>query len=319
MYDTSDVCTFHNWDNRSIKETSFLYALGKKWKVSCYMDSYTEVILSGGHLNALSYVGVLRHVDTRRVQRWVGTSAGALISLLYVVGYTQSTIESLVIRFPFERLVEDKRATLLNIVSAFGLYDTGVIARVIRVFLRKIGLDETIDFETLYQARGRVDLVVTAYCVNTRETVTFSREKTPDMPVYLAVVMSMAIPFVFRPILHKGLLYIDGGVLSHVPFAHSKFPASCLVVCLAERQYAVSLTLASYTLSILDAISRSACRGVHAAFDGKLRVVMVRVEIMSRDSTFSFNVSSDRLHALLMLGSNSYTLESKRTKDASQK
>jgi predicted acylesterase/phospholipase RssA len=94
----------------------------------------------------------------------------------------------------------------------------------------KFGPD-TITFSELYRLTG-VKLVLTGTNISNRKSLYFSADYTPDFPVCGAVLISMSIPLVFKPVwvdcavnknnpnninaMYRGL-YVDGGVLNNFP------------------------------------------------------------------------------------------------------
>jgi len=87
-----------------------------------------------------------------------------------------------------------------------------------------------ITFSDLYRLSG-VKLVITGTNISNRKSLYFSADHTPDFPVCGAVLISMSIPLVFKPVwvdykvdkrnpnndpIYKGL-YVDGGVLNNFP------------------------------------------------------------------------------------------------------
>jgi predicted acylesterase/phospholipase RssA len=60
-------------------------------------------------------------------------------------------------------------------------------------------------------------IYVSAFCLNTSETVYFSKDSHPDMKVIDAVCMSMAVPFIFACGSYENRTYVDGGVKEEFP------------------------------------------------------------------------------------------------------
>jgi len=60
-------------------------------------------------------------------------------------------------------------------------------------------------------------IYISAYCLNTTETVYFSRDTHPTMKVIDAVCMSMAVPFIFACGNYEGNTYVDGGMKEEFP------------------------------------------------------------------------------------------------------
>ena len=62
-------------------------------------------------------------------------------------------------------------------------------------------------------------IYISAFCMNTSETVYFSKDTHPDMKVIDAVCMSMAVPFIFACGKYNGETYVDGGMKEEYPLA----------------------------------------------------------------------------------------------------
>lgn len=63
-----------------------------------------------------------------------------------------------------------------------------------------------------------------------------SSRATPDMPVAEALVMSMAVPVLYQPVIHTdGGVYVDGALLNNSPVTKDMDPSSTLVLRLTGR------------------------------------------------------------------------------------
>jgi NTE family protein len=60
---------------------------------------------------------------------------------------------------------------------------------------------------------------ISAFCMNSGETVYFSKDTYPDMKVIDAVCMSMAVPFIFACGRYNNETYVDGGTKEQYPLA----------------------------------------------------------------------------------------------------
>ena len=97
-----------------------------------------------------------------------------------------------------------------------GLYDSQAIQdwveRVLREILNRTGSTSNVTFNDL-----PIPLYVVASDLGRREPIVWSKSKTPDDSVAMAVRCSCAIPFFFQPVSTGGTTYVDGGVLSKMP------------------------------------------------------------------------------------------------------
>lgn len=177
-----------------------------------------SVVLSGGASKGLAYIGVLKYIsenpDTfKGVTEYIGCSIGAFASLLFILGYNHTTLENIFNNYNLELL---KSFKVSNFFKEYGLDNGKKIKTFIKLFIKTKGLDENITFEELYNLTKK-KLITVVSNVNERKTEYLSVDTVPDMPVYIAVQMSMAIPLIFQPIEYKGNLYVDGGLTCNFP------------------------------------------------------------------------------------------------------
>lgn len=167
-------------------------------------------IMYGGALQCLHDCGILRGIDT-----YIGSSVGALMCALLVVGYTTGEIATLIMSYNFSSAKPSRENEIYNIFTRYACYSTSQMEAVTKRVLAERAEIPELTLGQLYEVYCRT-LVITTCCVNSGETVYLSHHTHPDLPIYKAVCMSMTIPFVFEPYLLDGLLYVDGGSFGHM-------------------------------------------------------------------------------------------------------
>ncbi|AUT19077.1 hypothetical protein DSLPV1_106 [Dishui lake phycodnavirus 1] len=146
-----------------------------------------------------------RHESSLKdVEEISGSSAGAILGLFLTLGYSMDEIVDILFSADMEKFVKIKVASFF---TNFGFVDTGPIRE---EFVRLCRCDPT--FSDLDKK-----LYVAAFCLNTSETVYFSRDSHPDMKVIDAVLMSMSVPLIFSTGKYKGYTYTDGGTTESFP------------------------------------------------------------------------------------------------------
>jgi predicted acylesterase/phospholipase RssA len=182
------------------------------------MQQVKHLVISGGAFKGIAFLGVLECLRRRQelsvegMETFVGSSVGALLCSLFVVGYTPAQI--------FRETLETDFAKMLNpdvskLITSFGV-ESGekFIQRVRELFSRK-GFDPDITLSTLHRFTGK-RLVLTATCLNRGKGVCyFDHINAPDLPVLTGVRMSISIPFVLTAVRWKGEYYVDGGILDN--------------------------------------------------------------------------------------------------------
>jgi predicted acylesterase/phospholipase RssA len=197
--------------------------------------NFRTLVLSGGGLSVMAFVGCLHHLDQLGardgVVTYVGTSAGAAVSLLCVLGCTPAEVRACVAEgmrsFAINEIDLD---ALLEIDTQFGLDDGSRMAAWLRAIVEarlSAGQGQPplpggvagVTFRQLAQVTGR-QLVVCVTNLTTGCKEFLSAETAPDMSVVTAVRMSMAIPLLYAPVAHNGALYVDGGLLDNFPVSY---------------------------------------------------------------------------------------------------
>lgn len=170
-----------------------------------------------GALEVLQTRGLLKHVN-----EYLGISAGALISLCLVIGYTLSELNNLSCVFDFSQTQNLEFDTVIQCIDILGFDDGKNVEKFLSVLIRAKGLPDTITFEEFYRRRPTApSLRVFATNLNTMSSIEFSK-KTPRVSLSFAVRASMTIPLIFTPLRHPltNDILVDGALVSHFPFYH---------------------------------------------------------------------------------------------------
>jgi NTE family protein len=154
------------------------------------------LVLSGGGARGFAHLGVIEALNEYGVYPDVisGTSAGALIGVLYADGHTPKEI--LKILSPGSRL-DFMRPTL----PREGLLQIGGIIKILKASLRAKTFEEL-----------KIPMYVTATDLNHGKAVYFSKGDLID-----PVIASSSIPVLFQPVIIDNICYVDGGVLDNLP------------------------------------------------------------------------------------------------------
>ncbi|MGB8491687.1 MAG: patatin-like phospholipase family protein, partial [Bacteroidales bacterium] len=197
----------------------------------------TGLVLSGGGARGFAHIGVLQALNESGIYPDVisGTSAGALVGVLYADGYSPARIMKLMnstSRFRYIRPTMPRE----------GLLQISGIEQILRASLRAKR------FEDL-----RIPLIVTATDLNYGKIEYFS--KGDLLPV---VIASASIPVIFKPVIINQKHYVDGGVLDNMPVKPIEHDCSLLIgsfvnptgyqetvsslVQIAERAFMLSMT-----------------------------------------------------------------------------
>lgn len=200
-----------------------------------------EIVLSGGGTNTLAIVGALHALQEKRriddVVRWVGSSAGALVCLFFVLGYSAEALFRLLLHIDFAKLNEVNCDNVLSFYDTMGVIEGTHIMRVLELAVTKKGYSKDVTFQELYE-KTKCGFVVTGYNLTRGKTEAFDSTRTPKMSVLLACRISISVPFLFRPVVHNGEMYVDGCTMDHVPVKFSAHGNRALIIeCVGHSRH----------------------------------------------------------------------------------
>lgn len=188
------------------------------------------LVFSGGANHAAAFFGALAHLESvrsvKQIRRVVGSSAGALVALMTALGFKSDEMVACASQLAAGGINKVDMRGAFDICDTFGLdaghnLRAGIRATVARGLPTR-GPNAT--FKELAQARG-IDLIVCVLNVSRARFEYMSLEASPDMPVALAVQMSMSLPILFAPVRYGGCLYADPVLGRNFPWDFPGAPA----------------------------------------------------------------------------------------------
>lgn len=194
------------------------------------------LVLSGGGVKGISYIGALKYLDELKLKRSEYelrkdfdetecdipkldikeircVSAGSIISLLYILGYTY---DELVDEILSKDLSDLKELRIKNFVQKYG-FDSGKrIINWVETLIIKKGYSKDITFADIFNKFG-IGYQVVATNLNKYKTVIFDNISNPRLRVTKAIRMSIGVPFIFSVERYNGEFYVDGGLINNYP------------------------------------------------------------------------------------------------------
>ena len=182
----------------------------------------SHIILSGGGIKCLSYVGAFQELEERnllkRVNEYTAVSAGAFMAFVYTIGYSLKDICNLVRNLNLSTIQNIDDNLLFSFFDDFGIDNGSNLEKLIESFLRHKGYNRDITFQQLYSIKK---VVLRFYAVDLNKSVLkeFSVHTTPNTPIIFALRASMSIPGYFTPLVDRvtGHYYVDGALLNNYP------------------------------------------------------------------------------------------------------
>jgi predicted acylesterase/phospholipase RssA len=172
----------------------------------------TVLILGPGGIRGFLELGALLLFEKERylerINKYVGVSVGAIISLLLVAGCSVTEIISDAVDVNIFQDISCINPTeskqKMGIIS-----NRHIQERLIKRMESKFGIIPTM--EQLYLITGKI-LTCVSLNIDTEKVEYINKDTYPTICCVDAVLMSMNIPFLFYKIKHNGHVYIDGAL-----------------------------------------------------------------------------------------------------------
>lgn len=217
-----------------------------------------NLVLEGGGVKGIAYIGALAALEQSGmytgIKRVAGSSAGGIIAMLVGLGYSVKEMDEIVRNLNFLDLMDphnpfwfsDKFKTIEELMTFLqsgnkrGVYRGEVFLDLAKSYvaraLPECGPNATfgdlkkaieLDMETKGYSRLK-NIVFTGTNLSTGKTEYFSFDNPDclDMPIALAVRITMSFPGAFEGVKWKDHFYVDGGVGDNLPieiFDHKKY------------------------------------------------------------------------------------------------
>lgn len=194
---------------------------------------YQNLAFEGGGIKALAYVGALEVLEEvglypRHIHRVAGASSGSFLAAMVSVGYSAGELRQMMVDTNLATVMQDARLGMLsgvvNMVTVFGLNPGQRLLTFLGKQLEARTGSADVTFQQVLERCGR-ELCVPVTNVSRMATEYCHPKTTPNMPVRLAVGMSMSLPVLMVPYrlvrgtqeLQTSELYTDGGLLCNYP------------------------------------------------------------------------------------------------------
>jgi predicted acylesterase/phospholipase RssA len=185
-----------------------------------------RLILSGGGLRVVSYLGVLQVLEERKllssIREFCGVSAGALMATMLALGYSLAKLERFFLEYNFGEIRTLEPENIFLLFEQFGM-DTGEkLMTLIHKFFYHKGFHPDVTFKELQDSGKCKGLRIWAADIQMARPIEFSASLTPNISVSFALRASTAIPGYFTPVKHPetGLILGDGGVFDNYPISY---------------------------------------------------------------------------------------------------
>ena len=153
-----------------------------------------------------------------RIDTFVGSSIGAVVSCLFAIGMTPLQIYNAFVEIDEQTVLKYSNVDLF--FHSFGI-DNGeyFMAHMVDIFI-DMKVSPKITFSQFF-TKFHKRIIFTGSNISKHSTEYFGPDTTGDMRVLDAIRISISIPFLFSAIEYNGNLYCDGGVTNNFPLQYT--------------------------------------------------------------------------------------------------
>ena len=224
-------------------------------------QEYDTLVLSGGGIKGISYVGALYELNEQGIlggiTKFAGTSVGAMICGMLSVRLPLDQIKETAMKISSGFLFDISFVPFSDIYSFlndYGLYSGDKLEMEYeKIIFEHTGIKE-ITFKQIKEIYG-TEVTLVGACINKKKPYYLNVNTEPDMSLSRAVRISASVPGLFKPIIHKGDYLVDGGIIDNFPihlFDKEKTIGIKFNIALAYERKIDGLT--SYFLGMLETV-----------------------------------------------------------------
>jgi predicted acylesterase/phospholipase RssA len=190
------------------------------------MVLYRHLVISGGAIKSIAVLGCVKYLQEKDMLKniitYVGTSAGTIMSLLLVCGYScNEMIDILYSSMCNGDLLAFDINECVNFFQTYGLNSGKNLEILVENILhRKLGVSD-ITFVELAKRTGK-NLVICTSNMTKRTHEFFSVDTHPETSVKEAIRLSCSFPVLYTPTKYKEEYHLDGGIFNNYPLNYFK-------------------------------------------------------------------------------------------------
>ena len=202
----------------------------------------THLVLSGGGMHGVMFIGALRYLYFKKLDKNIthiaGCSIGSFIGLMFAFKMQINEMEEIIYTArKDEELCNVPIKNYIKLITEYGMCDMSkFIIHLKRAVKNKYPfLDDIVTFKDIAKKFG-INLYISSTNINSCENRIFSIEDTPDICVFDACCASMCIPLLFKPI-YIDDYYYDGALTNNFPIKiFEKVPSENILGMILQKE-----------------------------------------------------------------------------------
>ena len=187
------------------------------------VSSIKHLVLSGGGMLGISYIGLVKYLEDNlqtslqnNLLSITGCSAGAIFGSLIAIGCTYKELITIIKTMNFKEYLNINAESIINFMRVKGLESGKTLINFIKNVIKEKTNNENITFKEI-KDKYNIELQIGVTNLSKSRFELMNSVKTPDVPIHKAISASIAIPFVFEPIVIGDDIFCDGGILNNLP------------------------------------------------------------------------------------------------------
>lgn len=171
-------------------------------------------------ISAINVLIKKKFLNISEIESFYCVSAGSITALLLCLQIDSDLIYNYVIDRPWNKLFGLDASKIFNAYNNCGIYDKKIFIKGFEPLFKVADIPLDITLKQLYEKTNKT---LHIYCTNTNTLSKhlFNYKTDPDLPVIDAVYMSSAIPFIFKPLRYKDVIYNDGAFVCRFPIVEA--------------------------------------------------------------------------------------------------
>jgi len=173
---------------------------------------FDTLVLPGGGAKGFTLLGAVQCLQDLQLldktETYIGTSVGAILCYLLIIGYTP--LEIIISVYKYKWLEKLQEYNLVNFSNGTGVTSFSGIQEA----LEKMSIEKAGKFFTMESLKKTYNksLVAVTYNMTRCTTEYLSADTYPDLPCLTALRMSANIPLVFDRFKYMDNYFVDGGI-----------------------------------------------------------------------------------------------------------
>jgi predicted acylesterase/phospholipase RssA len=195
---------------------------------------------------------------------------------------------------------------VLNFFDQKGIIDMSIVSDIIqKMITTKLGTEkQDITMLALYERTHKV-LALGTYNLTMERAEILDYQSVPNLPVWKAVCMSCAIPFIFYPVELNNCVYVDAGISEPVPY--TIFPLQESLICYIQGYHGFSQSRDMCVMDYLCRVVHGFEKATHQQIDKiapefKMRFLKLRMPCCSSNTQDGFTMDEKTKERLIQIG-----------------